>query len=769
MNIDTRIVILAALLNGCANCSDGGLTVGAPDAGDDASRPDMRSTPTDDVALPPVEDADASSTPDAGPVCGADEEACTTDVGPVCCAAAEACLFGACIELGDACEDSRDCPFEEYCEPTVQRCVDFSVDPNACIYQPPVGEFSPVEAFAWTASTVSPEFDQVMSAPMVANLTDDNGDGVIDLDDTPDIAFSTFSGGGYNSPGVLRVISGADGTEHWASTGLDAPFDVRGATSPALADIDGDGVVEMIIEGGTDGGVYALEHDGKIKWHQPNARGPSSSSPTVVNLDGAGPPEIIVLTEVLNADGEIVCSGLPGSSMAVPADIDGDGKLEFLMGSHVYRLVDASATDGSGCEQVRPGTGGLTAVADFDADGDPEIVLLANGTLFLQDHEGNELWNVPMPMDLPRLAADYGIADCNAAPAGQACTDNAECGASPARCYGGACILTTLCLPGGGPPTIADFDGDGAPEIGIAARWYYVVVDGDGSILWAHKTRDFSSAATGSSVFDFEGDGRAEVVYNDELFLRVYSGVGAGVDADGDGFTDADILLEVPNSSGTLVEYPLIVDVDNDGSAEIVVAANDYAFGDTKGIRVFKDAENRWVGTRPIWNQHVYYVTNVNDDGTVPTVPASNWLEPRLNNFRQNVQGGNPQAAPNLTATIDQVDATTCSSSGVKFEFTVRNEGALGLRAGQLDVTLYAGPAGEALAPIVTLQNTMPLPPGGAETFQHTWMPPGSLAGQRFDSRVVVDDDGTGVGKHNECVESDNESTGPTTLCAVPQ
>jgi hypothetical protein len=92
----------------------------------------------------------------------------------------------------------------------------------------------------------------------------------------------------------------------------------------------------------------------------------------------------------------------------------------------------------------------------------------------------------------------------------------------------------------GGPPTIADFDGDGLPEFASAGASAYNVFDLDctasprrggigatGStrgILWSQRAQDQSSNVTGSSVFDFEGDGRAEVVYADECFVRVYDG-----------------------------------------------------------------------------------------------------------------------------------------------------------------------------------------------------------------------------------------------------
>ena len=87
---------------------------------------------------------------------------------------------------------------------------------------------------------------------------------------------------------------------------------------------------------------------------------------------------------------------------------------------------------------------------------------------------------------------------------------------------------------------MADFDGDGRPEFAAAGRGYYAVYDldcagdpvptewcatgRDDGILWSVVVQDLSSSVTGSSVFDFEGDGKAEVVYNDECHLYILSG-----------------------------------------------------------------------------------------------------------------------------------------------------------------------------------------------------------------------------------------------------
>src|SRR5439155_571777 len=75
----------------------------------------------------------------------------------------------------------------------------------------------------------------------------------------------------------------------------------------------------------------------------------------------------------------------------------------------------------------------------------------------------------------------------------------------------------------GGPPTIADFDGDGLPEIGVASQSAYSVWKPGKGWIWSSETYD-CSANTGSSVFDFEGKGQATVVYSDQCSFHVFDG-----------------------------------------------------------------------------------------------------------------------------------------------------------------------------------------------------------------------------------------------------
>ena len=54
----------------------------------------------------------------------------------------------------------------------------------------------------------------------------------------------------------------------------------------------------------------------------------------------------------------------------------------------------------------------------------------------------------------------------------------------------------------------------------------------------------------------------AEALYGDESKLWVFDG------------QSGNVLLQAPRASITIVEYPVVSDVDNDGSAEILVVSN---------------------------------------------------------------------------------------------------------------------------------------------------------------------------------------------------
>ncbi len=114
-------------------------------------------------------------------------------------------------------------------------------------------------------------------------------------------------------------------------------------------------------------------------------------------------------------------------------------------------------------------------------------------------------------------------------------------------------------------------------------------------------------------------------MYADETMLFIYDGAGQPY-------------LQVPRTSGTINEYPVVADVDNDGSAEIVVVSSETPSGDqtSPAVQVIRDRDDRWIQARRIWNQHTYHVTNVHEDGTIPQFEQPNWEH--LNTYRTNAQ-----------------------------------------------------------------------------------------------------------------------------------
>ncbi len=501
---------------------------------------------------------------------------------------------------------------------TTPDCEDFSprdlapVDSSEdCLAEPMVGSFSPTIEWQWAVNETHIGYDNIMAAPAIANINDDNGDGTVDDDDIPDVVFTTFAGSSYGSAGALTAVAGNGGGTIW-SVMSPGGFPVYGAAGVAMADLDGDGTVEVCSASSAASVVCVNGSDGSFLW----AAGTETSSygcPAIADLDGDGLAEVIFGRTVIDHNGTVLWTGSQGRggshSMSFAVDWDGEPGLEVIAGNTVY-TSDGSVLWSDSHHDSAP------AVGDFNLDGLPDLVRSGSGTIRVTLNDGTELWS--------------------------------------ASTTGGGHA---------GPPTVADFDGDGLPEVGVADLSRYTVFDTDGTPLWSNTTSDYSSSQTGSSVFDFEGDGAAEVVYADEHTLWIY-----------DGATGAVKLAQEGHASGTLMEYPLIADVDNDGSTEIIVASNDYRFGGWTGITVLGDSGETWAPARPIWNQYSYHITNVENDGSIPTTQVQNWFT--WNNFR----AGGTELGPahwlaDLTPRAPDICTQACSLDWVELYLPVVNHG----------------------------------------------------------------------------------------------
>jgi hypothetical protein len=698
----------------------------------------------------------------------------------MCCDQGDVCVGDTCTTPGGPCIDSYDCDPGEYCEAVLGNCLP-QPDPLQCEVVP---NFDTVDVQLEWAHTA----DQVIAMPAVADL---DGDGI------PEVVVNTTRQTGMPADypvGELICLNGADGTLKWRipHNPNNQQFGAHGRATIAIGDVSGDGKPDIVYAGRQISNVpdmrlspvHAVDGDGKLLWTSRTLQNQTAririenGAAALANLDTDPMAEIAFGAAIFDHDGLMVVNqgnngGMYGTphnknlptdylypgGLATFANLDNDSKLELVTGREAWEInwVVANPPMVSLTQKWKDMSGfagdGFTAVGDLDMNGTPEVVLTAWPEIKILDGATGKLW-------------------CGIDPTGVACQGNDAARTPPIDVPGGNL---------GGPATIADFDGDGRPEIGIATGADYRVFDlnrngeqivklpndpmpAAGAIYtrWVQVAQDKSSAATGSSVFDFQGDGVAEVAYQDECYARVYDGA------------TGEVKLQILNSSATIHEYPLVADVDGDGNSEFVVVANysdtaannlclmkDANYVQRRGVFVYGAGGDNWVPTRKLWTQHTYHVTNAESDGNVPMMEQDNWDVPGLNNFRQNVQGEGVFNAADLTASL-AVDLDLCAEFLI-LQATIYNEGALGVPAG-VEVAFYEGTdnTGTKLTTVLTSE---PLLTGGSTIVTYQVMAP--PAGETRNYYVEVDG-GMSGGNVLECNESNNGAVVTDAECPTP-
>ncbi len=350
-------------------------------------------------------------------------------------------------------------------------------------------------------------------------------------------------------------------------------------SSPTLADLDGNGVDDIVV-GNTHGDVVAFRGNGseifRTRTNLENERlGVTSkpddvySTPAVGDVDGDGKPEIVVTSAdhhvyAWNPDGSLL-PGFPtwqkDTTWSSPslADVDGDGMAEIII---AYDIDYLTARD-VGC----PGFGASVrvlehdasqkwhtcipneiitsspAVADLDRDGDLEIVI-GSGLFFAWQHgfaPARRMWVLDAASGAvaPGWPVDLGaVSDVN--------------------------------------PAVGDLDGDPQLEIATtAANGLVSVWEHTGSLRWQACTLHESFSCPFSqvnalsapvSIADVDNDGQNEVVAYVQTDVIVYRG--------SDGRVEDSLRVNtrfVPNAQPTIVSHQ--------GKATIVVQSLDDASG----------------------------------------------------------------------------------------------------------------------------------------------------------------------------------------------
>ena len=458
-----------------------------------------------------------------------------------------------------------------------------SIDPDgdgkgACDKEAPPASFSPAIQWLWEGDG---DISDAVVPPLVANLTDDNGDGLINLCDTPDVVV-VASENINDQYGFLYVLAGDTG-EVLAKT--EEPVFV--SVTPAIGDVDGDGVPEIVaaraqsLFGNIITDLSVWEGDGTLVWSSDQSV-QSGGSIGLADFEGDGDVEIYVGATVWDHLGADVFAGsnamVPPRSASVAIDLDGDEDLELVVGATAFHHDGSLYYDAITDAGV---TQGFPQVANLDTDVQPEILVTTSDGFWILEHDGSVKLGPLTPTGVPTTDDTWFR-----------------------------------------PATIHDFDSDGLAEFGQAAGSEFATFERDGTLRWTAPI-DENIGFAGGTAFDFLGDGGAEAMFADQSNISVFDEAGA-------------VVFQRPRTSTTLTEFPVVADVDNDGSAEIIVTSNRYMVSSAPTVQVLRDKEDRWIQARRIWNQHAYHVTNVNEDGTIPPVQRPHWLD--LNSFRTNAQ-----------------------------------------------------------------------------------------------------------------------------------
>ena len=278
------------------------------------------------------------------------------------------------------------------------------------------------------------------------------------------------------------------------------------------------------------------------------------------------------------------------------SDVLGDSDVELLLGNEIY---DVNITNRFGIQgnsislaaSITPpngiGVDGHPQVADFNKDGYLDVFVSNKTTP--SDHVGFYVWDVhnntvSAPVVIPTSTRGKSI------------------------------------------PLIADIDNDGELEVviqcsavsgGKVRAYKYHSSTNDFSMMWGMDVNE-DSWSNSMTMFDFNNDGLSDLLMSDQRTVKILNGSGHSHLTGND--TVAVYVLSTLNfGECTVMQYPVVADVDADGSAEIVICGRFGAGHTYQGfLNVFKSAGIPWAPARKVWNQYMYNVTNVNEDLTVP-------------------------------------------------------------------------------------------------------------------------------------------------------
>ena len=356
---------------------------------------------------------------------------------------------------------------DDRCETQQLAAQTLPTDPACSGDIPPITDpWNVALEWGWPASGATGM--DVVSTPLVAHLTDTNGDGLRDTHDVPNIVLISFTYG--ELAGTLRVLEGTSGTEVCSVAGVAA------LGTPVIADVTGDGIPDIATTD-DEGCLTLFDADGTTHWVTPSCGTDPYMMLTAADLYGDGTPELITLEGIYEGATGTKLETIGRDMRAVYSsptvgDIDLDGEQEIILANRVWNPDGTLAWE----TLDHMGTyGHWSAIINADADPEAEIVMVGAGRMVVYEHDGTVIRD----------------------------SDAGDIAASP------------ICA--------ADFDGDGATEVAWASKGAFHVYDLDGKEVWRRSISDISGLS-GCSGYDVDGDGAYEIMYADEKTFYIYDG-----------------------------------------------------------------------------------------------------------------------------------------------------------------------------------------------------------------------------------------------------
>ena len=325
-----------------------------------------------------------------------------------------------------------------------------------------------------------------------------------------------------NSSCVVARLAPGDGAVRWRA-GLPAVNCTSHAlTEPAIADLDGDGDLEVAAATTEDALVARGAKDGREEWRVDLSTF-GYGRPTVGNLTPAPGPEVVasdIRGGVVAATGEgrelwrVDLETLPLEQPTVwerpvVRDLDADGAPEVLLGTRGGPVVLGADGD---LEWYAEGAAVHTATVRTDGDDAVEVVTAGTDGLRAYDGATGDLeWERDLPGSRVRVAADVDGDGSAAVFVGR--TDGTVLAVDAAT---GETRWTTTVATGDGtgavPPVLGGVDGEGTDELVAATNdgTVAVLAPADGAELAAYERS--VPVWTFPTPADIDGDGDEEML-----------------------------------------------------------------------------------------------------------------------------------------------------------------------------------------------------------------------------------------------------------------